>query len=407
MSCTLENEVSDIVTKYDQGHLLTFYEGLSKDRKYELKQNIRFANIAEACEGFQRCLSAVPCKPENLRPIPSNSYMCRKDLTEDSLKTYRTAGIRAIASGKIAAIVLAGGQATRLGASVPKGALPLGMKLTEGDNLLSLQAAQIVKLQALAKEAYPGEAERTGGKILWLIMTSKPTRQATEECVAAIKVEHGLVDDQVVLFDQPTVPCFEKNGKILLSEKWALSSAPNGNGGLYSGIEGFLPLMKKKGIEYIHVYCVDNVLCRIADPYFLGAGIVRNADCAAKVVEKQEPREAVGVICQLADSGNYSVIEYSELSESLAAQLDDAGKKLAFRAGNIANHLFSMTFLERVVCGGIVLPYHQAEKKIPYVDLSSGEKKSPSTPNGIKMEKFIFDVFPFANHAQIARDFCN
>ena len=38
---------------------------------------------------------------------------------------------------------------------------------------------------------------------------------------------------------------------------------------------------------------------------------------------------------------------------------------------------------------------HVAEKKIPYVD-DDGLLKKPTVNNGIKLEKFVFDVFPFS-----------
>lgn len=148
--------------------------------------------------------------------------------------------------------------------------------------------------------------------------------------------------------------------------------------------------LKQRGIRYSHCYCVDNSLARVADPVFIGYCASRNTDCGIKVVPKSMPEEPVGVVARR--NGKYGVVEYSEISSELAHKRTPQGN-LAFGAANIANHFFSTEFLERVPEFADELEYHVANKKIPYVDVETGEVVKPTKPNGVKLERFVFDVF--------------
>src|SRR4029079_8464711 len=99
------------------------------------------------------------------------------------------------------------------------------------------------------------------------------------------------------------------------------------------------------GIEYIHVYGVDNVLAKGADPTFIGFAVSTGADCANKVVLKTEPTEKVGVMC-LRD-GRPSVVEYSELPLSMSALRSEQNGQLVYSAGNIVQHFFTFDFLKQ------------------------------------------------------------
>jgi UDP-N-acetylglucosamine/UDP-N-acetylgalactosamine diphosphorylase len=192
------------------------------------------------------------------------------------------------------------------------------------------------------------------------------------------------------------------DGKVLLETKSRAAVAPDGNGGLYAALRSPLSSTNKthtvlsdletRKVLYVHAYCVDNCLVRVADPVFVGYGINKQADCAAKVVPKAHPNEAVGVVARRG--AKYSVVEYSEISAAQAAARDDATGELLFRAGNIANHFYSTAFLRGVAAFEEDLAFHIARKKIPHVELTSGASVKPSTPNGMKLEMFVFDVFP-------------
>lgn len=203
----------------------------------------------------------------------------------------------------------------------------------------------------------------------------------------------------------------------MLETTSSVAVAPDGNGGIYAGLRAPLAAdsprsvlsdMAERGIEYVHAYGVDNCLVRVADPVFVGYCVARGADCGVKVVEKLDPTEAVGVVALRGDK--FGVVEYSEIPAQLAQaregqESDDASSSspspLLFRAANIANHFYTRAFLERVATFEHEMAHHIARKKIAHVDLASGQVVKPTSPNGMKLELFVFDVFPFTTNFAI------
>lgn len=361
--------------------------------------------------GTETLKGSLPIKEEAM-PLPEEA--CATVLNNPSQEAkWRDAGLKVIANNQVAVLLMAGGQGSRLGSALPKGLYDI--KLPSGQTLFEYQAKRIRKLERLAEEK--AGKEKGSVSIRWYVMTSGPTRAETEKYFKA-KGYFGLREEDVIFFEQGkfffkasflqtinmalgVLPALSNDGKLLLSTPSSVSVAPDGNGGLYAALRRplspsssrtVLSDLREHNVQYIHAYCVDNCLVRVADPVFIGCCISRNASAGAKVVRKTVPTESVGV---LAAKGNaFAVVEYSELSKEKAEQRTADGQ-LAFRAANIANHFYTTAFLESVEEMEQHMAFHIARKKIPTVDLATGELVKPSEPNGMKLELFVFDVFPF------------
>jgi len=382
------------LAKYEQSHLLDHWDDLSDDQKRALYDELMAFDFAELTEDFDKMAvtsanDASEKLDDHMQPLPADKCGSVLKATDEEKSEYERLSFAAISEGKMAILLLAGGQGSRLGVAYPKGMYDVG--LPSKKTLFQMQAERIYKLQQNA-------AAQTGksGKIAWYIMTSPSTVKPTKEFFKKNNY-FGLAAEDVIVFQQGTLPCFTFSGKIIMASKHEISRAPDGNGGLYRALrnDGILADMGRRGVEFVQLYCVDNILVRVGDPVFTGYCISKKAECANKVVPKGFPEESVGITC-LVD-GHYQVVEYSEITPS-AARLRNEDDSLTYWAANLCIHFFTLDFLRRV-CNKHEreLVHHIAKKKIAHVG-ADGSIVKPEKPNGIKMEKFVFDVFRFAEN---------
>ena len=289
---------------------------------------------------------------------------------------FESLGREAIRAGKVAAVLLAGGQGTRLGSDAPKGTFNIGITrpLYIFEQLISNLLEVCTKCEA---------------NVPLFIMTSDKNDEATR---AFLKEHHyfGYPEACVRFFTQEMAPSVDFEGKLLLEGKGQLALSPNGNGGWYSSLLRAAILQDFPLVEWFNVFAVDNVLQRIADPVFVGATLASGMMCGAKVVCKACPEEKVGVLC--LENGVPSVVEYYELTPEMANARDERGD-LKYIYGVILNYLFNAKRLAEVAKARI--PVHVVKKKIPHI-AEDGTPIKPETENGYKFETLILDMVALA-----------
>lgn len=357
-------DVKQILLSHGQEHILRVWQKAEGEEKAALERQI--AAIDWNVLGLRE--SVRPCgKIEPIAGLSVQDVAARKE-------EFARLGAAAIREGKLAAVLLAGGQGTRLGSEKPKGAFDMG--LTRRLPIFGLLVDQLKKVCAQCAATVP-----------LAVMTSTKNDAETR----AFFKEHdyfGYPAEYVGFFVQDTAACVDFNGKLLLEEQNVIAGAPNGNGGWYTSLvrSGLLQQKVYRNIQWFNVFAVDNVLQKIADPVFLGATIASGRKTGAKVVKKACPEERVGVLC--LENNVPRVVEYYELPPEMAYARDTDGE-LSYRYGVILNYLFEKSKLEEIADKGI--PVHVVEKKIPYWN-EAGEKIVPERPNGYKFETLILDL---------------
>lgn len=367
--------------EHRQEHLVQFWDDLDHAGQSRLAAEINaidFAELTKLAAG-DSVLNESAEVAGDLRPVDV-IRLPRTDSERVARRHATELGESILAQGEVAVILVAGGQGTRLGFDGPKGTFPIGP--VSGKSLFQIHAE---KIRALAR--------RYGHPIPLYVMTSPDNHEAT----AAFFEEHDRFGvSHVRLFPQGQMPAIDaETAKVLLAEPGRIALAPDGHGGtlaaLAAGAPSCIDDMKQRGIRTCFYFQVDNPLVKIAEPAFLGQHRQADADVSAKVVEKIQPDEKVGLVVEC--EGRPHVIEYINLPTEIAERREPDGS-LEFWAGSIAIHLFEVTFMERVLREAS-LPFHRARKKVPFVD-RAGKLVTPESPNAIKFERFIFDTLPLA-----------
>lgn len=357
----------ELLEKYGQEHLLTYYGELSKEEQAELLKDIESID-------FDILKNIGTSYSSGLGEISPIGAVTLQDI-ERRKAEFEEVGLNLLREGKVGAVLLAGGQGSRLGFDKPKGMYNIGVSRT-----LSIFEQQMNNIAEVT--------EKSGRHFPLFIMTSVNTHSETVKFFAENNY-FGYPEGKIHFFMQDVAPACSYDGKIYLDKKHRVSLTPNGNGGWYSSLlkSGLGKVIESEGVEWLNVYAVDNVLQRICDPVFIGATIAEGCSCGAKVVRKANPEEKVGVLCK--ENGRPSIVEYYEMPENLKNETKDG--QLVYCYGVILNYLFNVQELNAAI--SVKLPWHLADKAIAHIE--NGEQVKPAKPCGYKFETLVVDMIKF------------
>jgi len=367
-----------------QAHVLQFWDELNGAQRVRLATQIESIDL----ELLAKLIAGEDEKPDF-------TAMARRATAPPAVKSDGTGatwtsaeakeqGEQALASGRVAAVIVAGGQGTRLGFDQPKGMFPIGPVSHR-----TLFAIFADRLRAIAK--------RYGVSVPLYLMTSPATH---DETVAYWSKNDylGLQAEDVRIFCQGMMSAVDAvTGKLLLEEKDSLALSPDGHGGTVAALAkaGCLADAASRGIDLLSYVQVDNPLVSLCDANLLGHHVMSGSEMTTQVVRKRFATEKVGNVLMV--DGRVQIIEYSDLPDEAAQRCNESGDLMLW-AGNIAVHVLDRSFLERAANWSDALPFHRAFKNVPYID-EHGNRVQPAKPNAIKFERFIFDLLPHSENA--------
>lgn len=363
----VENDILNVLKEHGQEHIVAAYDKLDDAGKEKLAAQVERIDWSIVDMAKQENIAQERGKLEPLSALEVSEI--EKDKTK-----YEEIGLDAIRAGKVGAVLLAGGQGTRLGSDGPKGKYNIGL------------TKDVYIFERLIRNLFD-VTDKAGCYVPLYVMTSDKNN---DETIAFFeeKAYFGYPKDFVKFFKQEMAPSVDFDGKLYMEAADSLSLSPNGNGGwFYSmAVTGVLKDVKARGVEWLNIFAVDNVLQRIADPVFVGATLDSGCVSGAKVVRKADPQEKIGVLC--LEDGRPSIVEYYEMTDEIINSREADGE-LSYNFGVILNYLFRVDQLEEIMSQK--MPVHVVEKKIPYID-GNGELVKPKTPNGYKFELLVLDM---------------
>ena len=376
-------KVNDILDKYNQKHLIQFYDELDDIQKENLLHQILSIDFEQIFSLYDNSMKPEKILPNEISPL---EYFVKDKFSNEDKEYYSSFGENLIKSGSFAVVTMAGGQGTRLGYKGPKGTYVLSF-----DNYKK-------SLFQIMCEDIKMANEKFNVTIPWYIMTSEENDAKTK----AFFEENNFWDypkNCVKFFTQGKLPIISVDKKLILQDLYSVKEASNGNGDVFISMKkhGILDELKEKNIKWVSFGGIDNILLKNVDTFFLGLAINKNYSIASKAILRKEPLAKVAVYCR--KFGKPSILDYDDIDLDLSMSCDKHGNYL-YRDANMLSHLMNIDAIDKI--SNIRLRYHRAYKKNSFIN-EEGVKQVPDKPNTFKFENFIFDSFSYFDDMLLLR----
>ena len=374
-------KINEILKKYNQEHLLNFYNDLNFFEKIKLKKDINKIDFDLINNLYKNSFF-----DEELDINKFSNLKCIYNLSDKEKRKYNKIGEDLIKNNNYGIVIMAGGNASRLNMNIPKGCLELNIN----NKKISIFEIYINKL----KEIY----DKYNIYIPIYIMTSSSNYKDTINYFNE-KNYFNYPKDKIKFFMQNDLPILDIKGKILLKNKYNILFGPNGNGDVFKSLKNnnLIEHMKKNNLKYVLFSTIDNVLSNLVDFKFIGATIYNKYNISSKSILKEDNNDKNWVFCKY--NNKPSMIPTSYLNKEINNKKDKKNNYI-YRDKNITYHLISINEIEKY--SNIDLKYHRAYKKNNYMDLN-GNYIISEKQNSFKFEKFIFDAFEYSNDMLIYR----
>lgn len=376
------NTIKSILKKYNQEHLINFIGELTEKQKSDLMNQILNIDFDELLGLYDDFNNSEPNLTEDIEPI---KYVVKDSIPSNKIKQYYNTGIKAIKSGKVGVITLAGGQGSRLGFKGPKGTFCLDTK--PKISLFEILCNYIKKY-----------AEKYKVNIPWYIMTSTANYFDTINFFEQNDF-FNYNRNNVHFFTQANMPIIDINGKLVLSEIYKVHFASNGNGNVFKALKkaNLISDMELNKLQWLFVGGIDNVLLNPLDPVFIGYTISCKVPASSKTLFKEDPADLSWIFAK--KNKMPAIVECENFTEQISSLTDKNGNYL-YRETNMLAHLFSINALKKL--SNITFPYHRAFRKNAFIN-EEGMKQVPDSPNIYKFEQFVFDAFSHFNNIALLR----
>mgnify|MGYP001623163726 CR=1 FL=1 len=373
-----------ILKKYNQEHLLQFYEEISQEEKELLLNQILKIDFKQILDLYHNSMKSEDLSNVEISPLP---HIERNLLSSEEIIHYTSLGESIVKSASFAVVTMAGGQGTRLGYKGPKGTYMLDLCPVK-KSLFQIMAEDIQKNNRKYNTIIP-----------WYIMTSEENDFQTKQFFE-INDFFEYPKEKIRFFKQSKLPIIDINGKLILQEPYLIKEASNGNGNVFKSLKenNIIEELESSNIKWVSFGGIDNILLKNFDPLFLGLTIGNNLEVGSKSIFKKQPLEKTAVYCK--KNGKPAILDYDNITLELSESKLINSNTYLYREANMLSHIMSISAIKKV--SNIDLKYHRAYKKNSFVNFE-GVKQVPDKPNTFKFENFIFDAFSYFDDMLLLR----